>query len=68
MARRASTIFAPKASYNPPDSVNTGGYPAWTRDLEERVLQVLLTNTLGNTFYAVSMNFSRKHEKCMLKL
>jgi 60 kDa SS-A/Ro ribonucleoprotein len=52
MARRASTIFAPKASYNPPDSVNTGGYPAWTRDLEERVLQVLLTNTLGNTFYA----------------
>lgn len=52
MARRAQTIFAPKASYNPPDSVNTGGYPAWTRTLEERVLQVLLTNTLGNTFYA----------------
>ena len=52
MARRASTIFAPKASYVPPDSVNTGGYAAWTRPLEEQTLQVLLTNTLSNTFYA----------------
>lgn len=52
MARRAQTIFAPKASYKLPDSVNTGGYAAWTRPIEERVLQVLLTNTLSNTFYA----------------
>ena len=33
-------------------AVNRDGYPAWERPLEEQYLQTLLTNTLGQTFYA----------------
>lgn len=32
-------------------TVNHEGYPAWKRSLEEQYLQMLLTNTLSNTFY-----------------
>lgn len=35
-----------------PTTTNREGYPTYARSLEEQYLQVLLTNTLGNTFYA----------------
>jgi 60 kDa SS-A/Ro ribonucleoprotein len=33
-------------------SQNREGYPAWNRPLEEQTLQVLMTNTFGNQYYA----------------
>ncbi|NNG67541.1 TROVE domain-containing protein [Caldanaerobacter subterraneus] len=47
---RAKQLFSTKL----PDTVNRDGYPAYTRSLEEQYLQTLLTNTIGNTFYADS--------------
>ncbi|HEX3047879.1 MAG TPA: TROVE domain-containing protein [Bacillota bacterium] len=35
-----------------PDLKNRDGYPAYQRPLQEQYLQTLLTNTIGNTFYA----------------
>ena len=35
-----------------PTQKNEDGFPAYERSLEERYVQMLLTNTLGNTFYA----------------
>ncbi|MFS0840397.1 TROVE domain-containing protein [Paenibacillus sp. 1P03SA] len=35
-----------------PDTYNKDGYPAYTRSAEERYVQTLMTNTMGNTFYA----------------
>ena len=35
-----------------PNGKNHHGYPAYTRSPEEQYLQTLLTNTLGNTYYA----------------
>lgn len=37
-----------------PDKKNRDDYPAYSRSLEEQYLQTLLTNTIGNTFYADS--------------
>lgn len=47
---RATAMFAP--SVPRPTTANREGYPAYERPLAEQYLQVLLTNTLGNTFYA----------------
>ncbi len=50
MPRRAITLqVKPPSASAPTQSLQ--GYPAWVRPLEERFLQVLMTNTLGNTFY-----------------
>lgn len=54
MARRAQKVFGNTSVSPPADTKNYDGYPAWNRPLEERYLQALLTNTLGNTFYADS--------------
>lgn len=35
-----------------PDTQNRDGYPAYTRSLEELYVQTIMTNTLGNTYYA----------------
>jgi 60 kDa SS-A/Ro ribonucleoprotein len=35
-----------------PTTTNHEGYPAYIRPIKEQYLQALLTNTLGNTFYA----------------
>ena len=35
-----------------PDIQNRDGYPAYKRSLEEQYIQTLMTNTLGNTYYA----------------
>ncbi|MEQ6359443.1 TROVE domain-containing protein [Thermoanaerobacter thermohydrosulfuricus] len=47
---RAKQLFSVKLS----DTTNREGYPAYTRSLEEQYVQTLLTNTIGNTFYADS--------------
>ncbi len=39
-------------AYATANTVNPEGFPAWKRDLHERYVQVLLTNTLSHTFYA----------------
>jgi hypothetical protein len=39
-----------------PEIKNRDGYPAYQKPLEEQYLQTLLTNTLGNTYYADQRN------------
>jgi 60 kDa SS-A/Ro ribonucleoprotein len=45
-------MFQNYAEVEKPVITNRDGYPAYERPLEEQYLQTLLTNTLGNTFYA----------------
>ncbi len=45
---RASKLF----SVPTPTTRNQESFPAYERSIEEQYLQTLLTNTLGNTFYA----------------
>jgi 60 kDa SS-A/Ro ribonucleoprotein len=40
------------AGYEQATGVNHEGFPSFARTLEEQYVQVLLTNTLGHTFYA----------------
>ncbi len=48
---RATHIFAPKPPSASAPAVNREQYPAWQRNVQEDLLQTLLTNTLGQTFY-----------------
>src|SRR5690606_15506216 len=50
MSRARNLFSAP--SIPAPTATNREGFGAYDRSLEEQFLQVLLTNTLGNTFYA----------------
>lgn len=50
MSRTASLFSAP--TIPAPTKVNRDNFPAYERPLEERYLQTLLTNTIGNIFYA----------------
>lgn len=45
---RADRIF----THKPPETKNEEGYPAYSRPSKEEYIQMLTTNTLGNTFYA----------------
>lgn len=49
---RARIMFYQYVEAEKPTIKNRDGYPAYERSLEEQYLQTLLTNTLGNTFYA----------------
>lgn len=49
---RVSDLFGNRSIVPTPDIVNREGYAAYSAPDEEQYLQVLLTNTLGNTFYA----------------
>ena len=49
---RVQRVFGQGVRVPRPTTVNREGYPAYERPVEEQYLQVLLTNTLGNTFYA----------------
>lgn len=49
---RVSDLFGKRSIVPTPDIVNREGYAAYSAPEEEQYLQVLLTNTLGNTFYA----------------
>jgi 60 kDa SS-A/Ro ribonucleoprotein len=52
MARVLDKFKAKKNPYAHANSRNPEGFPSFTRSLEEGYLQVLLTNTLGGTYYA----------------
>lgn len=51
---RSQNLFGAQKTVAKPDTVNRAGYPAYTRSIEERYVQTLFTNTLGNTYYASS--------------
>ena len=73
MARKSSKLFealkVPRHEQAP--TKNFEGYPAWERPLEEKYLQCLLTNTLGNTYYATAKDLLKEslalHEEMMKK-
>lgn len=46
---RAVNLFTPQQSQ--PNTHNTDGFPAYDRSLQETYLQLIMTNTFGNTFY-----------------
>jgi 60 kDa SS-A/Ro ribonucleoprotein len=46
-----------------PTTTNREGFPAYERSLEEQYLQVLLCNTLGNTFYVSSEQLMQETEQ-----
>lgn len=48
--RAAAKLFKKNAPV--PDTKNISGYPAFTKPIEERFVQLLLTNVFGQTFYA----------------
>jgi 60 kDa SS-A/Ro ribonucleoprotein len=54
VARNVQKLFAPLLRSRLAPAQTRTGYPAWERPLEERYLQALLSNTLGNAFYASS--------------
>lgn len=49
---RARAVFQNYIEVEKPTIANRDGFPAYERPLEEQYLQTLLTNTLGNTYYA----------------
>lgn len=49
---RVRRVFGNRIQVPKPTTVNREGYPAYERPVEEQYVQTLLTNTLGNTFYA----------------
>lgn len=51
---RVQKIFGSHHAVPRPTTVNREGYPAYERPVEEQYIQVLLCNTLGNTFYATA--------------
>ncbi|NDJ84516.1 MAG: TROVE domain-containing protein [Chloroflexi bacterium] len=54
MSRTLDNLNPHKNPYIESDTVNAAGFPAFERPIEERYLQVLLTNSLTGTFYARS--------------
>jgi len=68
---RAKELVEVYMQVTPPDTTNREGFPAYTRSLEEQLLQVLMTNTLSNTFYATSKELLQEtfevHEQALKK-
>ena len=62
MPRRAVTIFSPynEAAYDAPDTTNEEGYKGWSRPLDEQLIQTLLSNTFGNTYYATARELTKE--------
>src|SRR5690242_15953682 len=54
MARILNLFNIRRSPYAQADGPNPEGFPSFKRSLEEAYLQVLLTNTLGGTFYATT--------------
>ncbi|PZN08888.1 MAG: TROVE domain-containing protein [Bacillota bacterium] len=50
---RVRRVFGNRIQVPASTTVNREGYPAYERPIEEQYVQTLLTNTLGNTFYAM---------------
>lgn len=51
MARTAATLFSPPPPSKTAPTTNIEGYPAYERPAKEQLVQTLLTNTFGSTFY-----------------
>lgn len=74
MSRMGTTFgksYASRCEARPiPNTRNADGYPAHTLPLEHQYYQMLMTNTLGNVFYANSRNLvqgSKRMHRAMLK-
>lgn len=50
--RSANRLFSPPKTSSKADNVTHGGAPSFSRPIEEQLLQALLCNTIGDTFYA----------------
>lgn len=55
----ASSVPATSLTYAKADKVNKEGFPAFSRTMEEDVLSVLMTQTLGNTFYCSAKELAK---------
>jgi 60 kDa SS-A/Ro ribonucleoprotein len=51
---RITNIFNRKVEVPVANTVNNSGHPAYTKDLKEQYVQMLMTNTFGDTFYVKS--------------
>lgn len=56
MARAASALFEPPLPSKTAPTTNLEGFPAYERPPKEQLLQTLLTNTLGSTYYETKQN------------
>lgn len=63
MARAAAKLFQTPPPSASADTTNAQGYPAFTQPLEEAYLQMLLTNTFGDAFYATQKDLVAEAEK-----
>lgn len=59
---RVQKVFGSYYAVPRPTTVNREGYPAYERPVEEQYVQTLLTNTLGNTFYATGEELLQEAE------
>jgi hypothetical protein len=51
-SQKIGKVIKPKSkTYDTADTVNPEGFPAWTTPDEDYLEQILMTNTLGQTFY-----------------
>lgn len=60
MSRTQAIFVKPQNKIPTPNTVNHGGYPAYARSLKEQYIQTLLTNTMGNTFYASGRELAKE--------
>lgn len=54
-------------AYDKADHTNAAGHPSFTRDIKERVAQMLLTGTLSNTFYATAEKLAKDQHDLLLE-
>lgn len=55
------------ANLNPKTHLNRAGAPSFYRDLKEQVVQILITQTLSNTFYASAQELGQEAMEVLLK-
>ncbi|MBI4348123.1 MAG: TROVE domain-containing protein [Elusimicrobia bacterium] len=58
-------LFGRKSAYDGATKVNFEGAPAFERSLEERVIQVLMTGNLEDTFYASAKSLAQEAVKTL---
>lgn len=63
MARAVAKLFQKAPLSASADTVNREGYAAFSQPLEEAYLQMLLTNTFGDAFYATQKELVAEAEK-----
>jgi 60 kDa SS-A/Ro ribonucleoprotein len=65
MARASVSKFSVSPRSTTAPLTNREGYPAWERPIEEQVVQVLVCNTFGQSFYADSKTMIQETESVM---